>query len=104
MVNDKCRKNCTVCSDERRQVAKVFGTRADVRLLQRRKPVIAVAAQLRKALDELLPLLVLDWQLPAAGPLLTRLDGGQLVAEVRYSSQPASMQLASLSCCPQESS
>ena len=34
--------------------------------------------------DELLPLLVLDWQLPAAGPLLTRLDGGQLVAEVRH--------------------
>lgn len=34
--------------------------------------------------DELLPLLVLDWQLPAAGPLLKRLDGGQLVAEIRH--------------------
>jgi hypothetical protein len=34
--------------------------------------------------DELLPLLALDWQLPAAGPLLKRLDGGQLVAEIRH--------------------
>lgn len=34
--------------------------------------------------NELLPLLVLDWQLRAAGPLLERLDGGQLVAEVRH--------------------
>lgn len=34
--------------------------------------------------DELLPLLVLDWQFPAAGPLLKRLDAGQLVAEMRH--------------------
>lgn len=34
--------------------------------------------------DELLPLLVFDWQLPAAGPLLKRLDKGQLVAEIRH--------------------
>jgi GTPase-associated protein 1, N-terminal domain type 1 len=34
--------------------------------------------------DELLPLLVWDWQLPAAGPLLKRLDEGELAAEIRH--------------------
>lgn len=34
--------------------------------------------------DELLPLLVSDWQIPAAGPLLKKLDGGQLAAEIRH--------------------
>lgn len=34
--------------------------------------------------DELLPLLVWDWQLPAAGPLLKRLDGEELAEEIRH--------------------
>ena len=34
--------------------------------------------------DELLPLLVWDWQMPAAGPLVKKLDGGQLTAEIRH--------------------
>lgn len=34
--------------------------------------------------EELLPLLVADWQLPAARPLVERLDGQRLAAEMRH--------------------
>jgi len=34
--------------------------------------------------EELLPMLVWDWQLPAAGPLLKRLEEKQLAAEIRH--------------------
>ncbi|ATU72287.1 GAP1-N1 domain-containing protein [Komagataeibacter rhaeticus] len=49
--------------------------------------------------DELLPLLVWDWQLPAARPLVKKLDGGQLAAEIRHLGSVNDFEASGLADC-----